>query len=284
MSNLIEETCNKFIVDYGAAIEGMEPNNGRSIEDGVYALLKYIGRWQDETYTTIQTEIGFVVDLGDLFYCGRIDRYIDTHSFGKMPLEMKSTGLPWNWSLKGNPNLQIEGCMMGIYANTGEMPMGGVLDILPAGNPKVKKVEPERYITFRSKQQMEIWLRNIQAWWKTLCSYREQGYWPQNTETCVPLLGYQCEYIPLCQNWPDGIINGDIPTQFIKQEWKPFDSIEGNNWIDYTKLSTFLQCPRKYYWKFEANLSSPASVAMLMGGCLHDALAFYYNKKMVNEC
>jgi hypothetical protein len=209
-----------------SAEEMNEPTLKKEIDNGVLALLKYFKRWERETYTTISTEIGFAFDAKEFTYVGVIDRFVDTRQFGRMPLETKSTGSPYNWGLRTKPNLQIEGYMIGIYALTGELPLGGILDVIPVGS-RCDKIEPERYIGMRTKDELDIWLINVQSWWHNLCSYREHKFFPQNTEECIPLVGFQCDYIPLCQKYPKGVEGEMEPEgEFVYTPWTPYPDLQ----------------------------------------------------------
>jgi len=51
------------------------------------------------------------------------------------------------------------------------------------------------------------------------------------------------------------------------------------NVFDFTMLSTFMECPAKFYQRHEEHLQSIdfAPAALILGGGLHNSLAYYYN-------
>jgi len=162
---------------------------------------KYFDLWEDEQYKTLQVEIKFVVDLINFVFVGVIDAYKEHPTFGRLIEETKTTSIVGNrWELRGKPNLQIDSYVSAMYITTGEMPAGGILDIIPVTEKMDKK--PMRFLTFRTVEDVDSWTDNVQEWWITLSRYRDSGIYPQNTENCVPLVGYSCEYNQLCTLYP----------------------------------------------------------------------------------
>jgi len=50
--------------------------------------------------------------------------------------------------------------------------------------------------------------------------------------------------------------------------------------IDYTRISTYLLCPRKYYWRMVRHLVPPIpNVAAEFGRCIHESLDVWYIEK-----
>lgn len=205
----------------GITVEDPKRNSSVCAE----TLAGYFTKWQDSDYKTLEVEIGFAADLIDFVFVGKIDRYVDS-SFGKMVMETKTTSIVGEkWGKRGKPNLQIDGYTAGIYILTGEMPYGGVLDIIPIHEDSRKRKEPFRIITSRSLGDVEAWNDNIHEWWNTLSRYRESGTWPQNTQECVPILGYECEFQSLCTLYPRLVSEQDIkvPDAYIIEKWEPFE-------------------------------------------------------------
>ena len=199
----------------------------RNITVAHETLWSYFDRWRDEPYSTIETEIGFAVDLIHFVFVGKIDRYVGS-PMGKMIMETKTTSIVGDrWFQRGKPNLQIDGYVSAIFINTGEMPYGGVLDVIPLHKDSSKRRDAFRIITTRVESDVDHWMRNIQEWWLTLKRYDEDGIWPMNTEMCVPLLGWSCPYSTLCDMYPDLNHSGmDIPEEYRREEWHPFEELK----------------------------------------------------------
>lgn len=64
-----------------------------------------------------------------------------------------------------------------------------------------------------------------------------------------------------------------------KQEQKQKQEQE---WIDFSTLSSFMKCPRKYYWQTRKNIRVSSS-AMTFGKAIHDALASYFVDKNIEK-
>ena len=49
--------------------------------------------------------------------------------------------------------------------------------------------------------------------------------------------------------------------------------------LSITKVSTFQDCPRKYWYSYEGNVKAKKSEGFYFGGAVHEGLENYYNKK-----
>ncbi len=49
--------------------------------------------------------------------------------------------------------------------------------------------------------------------------------------------------------------------------------------LSITKVSTFQDCPRKYWYSYEADIKAKKSEGFYFGGAVHEGLENYYNKK-----
>ena len=205
----------------------METDNSQkySVSVAVDTINNYFERWKDEPYKTLNTEIGFAIDVGNCSFIGKIDRYIES-DFGKMILETKTTTIVGNrWDRRLKPNLQIDGYVSAIFITTGEMPYGAVLDIIPIHEDKKKRQQPFRFITTRTEQDVENWLVVVQQWIKKINFDVEQEFFPMNTDTCTPLLGFECSFTTLCSKYnnPHKIKNIELTGDFCINPWAPFD-------------------------------------------------------------
>jgi len=160
----------------------------------------YLDFWKDDAYSPIDVEVGFVVDLINFFYVGRIDSF-ESSPFGDVVMETKTTTIVGErWQFRGEPNFQIDGYVAGRYITTGKMPYGGVLDVIPIHDKKL--INPFRILAPRSEQNIEHWMEEVQEWFITLQRYKESKMFPRHTEMCIPLVGYSCNYRLLCKMFP----------------------------------------------------------------------------------
>ena len=173
----------------------------RNLTVAFSTMNNYFDFWRDEPYEVIEVEVKFAVDMISFVFVGRIDSIKRHPSFGKLVEETKTTTVVGKrWENRVKPNLQLDGYYSAMYILTGEVYGGGILDIIPV-DEKLKQ-PPLRFITPRTLEDVKDWTSNIQEWWITLSRYKESGIFPQNTETCYPILGYNCEYTTLCGMYP----------------------------------------------------------------------------------
>lgn len=202
-------------------------------------MSNYLERWRDEPYITRSVEIGFAVDLDDFIFVGVIDADKYLEAFGCLIEETKTTTVVGErWHLRTKPNSQLDGYVSGWYINTGEMPYGAILDIIPiydetktkekgeaAIKKKIAKNQPFRFITVRSKQDVDNWIINTKEWFSTLTKYKETKVWPMNTDACAPLVGFTCEYLPICTKYINvaDIDSMEISSIYKREEWEPWE-------------------------------------------------------------
>ena len=227
------EALHEFMKEV-ASITIEDPKRNATV--GIEVLQEYFDRWRIESYTTLDTEIGFAIDVASLdiltnkpinfIFIGKIDRYIDG-PMGKMVFETKTTTIAGDrWMLRGKPNLQIDGYVAAIYALTGDMPAGGVLDVIHIHDQASKRKSIGRIITMRDKTDVEKWSRNISHWFSQIKICDDLEFYPMNTECCVPLMGFSCGYLELCNMYPqppkDDIL---LPDSFAIKKWHPYESV-----------------------------------------------------------
>jgi hypothetical protein len=200
---------------------------------------RYFDRWRDEPYKTLETEIGFAVDMDDFTFVGKIDALKQLDAYGLLVEETKTTSIVGDrWPLRTKPNSQIDGYVSAYYINTGEMPYGAILDIIPiydetrtkpqtqaARDLKVEKNKPFRLLTIRSEQDVENWIANTKEWYYQIQRSKENKVWPTNTDACAPLVGFTCEYIPICSEYPSvtNVHSMNISSIFKIEAWEPWE-------------------------------------------------------------
>mgnify|MGYP001203865964 FL=1 len=199
----------------------------RNITVALSTMNSYFDYWRNEPYEIVAAEIPFAVDLINFLYVGKIDAFKKHEAFGNLVQETKTTSIVGDrWAERGNPNAQVDGYVAGYYISTGVMPDGAILDIIPVTEKCDKK--PFRFITTRTLSDVEDWMSNIQEWWFTLQRYKETGIFPMNTESCVPLLGFKCDYTILCSMYkhPYKIDHLEIPAEYKVEPWAPYEGLE----------------------------------------------------------
>jgi predicted RNA-binding protein len=199
----------------------------------------YFERWKDEPYKIGEIEIGFAVDLDNFIFIGLIDATKTLDAYGLLIEETKTTTvIGERWHLRTKPNSQIDGYVSGWYINTGEMPYGAILDVIPiydetktkekteaAMRKKIDKNKPFRFLTVRSEQDVDNWITNTKEWFSHLCRFKDSGIWPLNTDACAPLVGFTCEYLPVCSKYPSvlDIRSMEVSSIYKREEWEPWE-------------------------------------------------------------
>lgn len=203
----------------------------RNLTTAIDTLTFYWEQWKHDYYKTIDVEVGFAVDIGDVVFIGKIDRVCDS-PLGKVIMEHKTTSIIGDrWNERGRPNLQIDGYYSAYSILTNSKLYGGVLDVCPVPAHKLlkkgtKTQPPFRIITARNDKDIDCWIANVNEWWKTLLHYRNDNIWPMNTERCVPLTGYKCNYTTLCSQFPHPHkvpAEFTVPSEYKVEKWAPFE-------------------------------------------------------------
>ena len=200
----------------------IKDNSKHNTTVAISTLNNYFDTWKNEEYTTVHVEIGVAADLGDFIYLGKIDRVVNS-PFGLMIMETKTTSVVGNrWLMRGKPNLQIDGYIGAYYINTGEMPAGGILDIIPINEKSLK--QPFRVLTMRTRKDIENWLHNIKHWFRIIMECKSNNHFPMNPENCIPIIGANCIYYTLCNLYPHiDTSTYDIPDEYKVEKWMPWE-------------------------------------------------------------
>lgn len=235
--NLVKDGC-KTDLAIEAGLKAMEvimrditiEDPRRNVTVARDTLIQYFRRWIDEPYRTIEAEVPFAIDLGDFMFVGSIDRIADS-PFGVVVMETKTTTIVGErWGSRAKPNLQIDGYVAAVAILSGLNPYGGVLDVIPIHEDQSKRKSAFRIgPSPRSDEDIDNWLRNVREWWRVLCDFRANNFFPQNTEVCVPILGMSCGYTILCEKYPNpfGHEVYEIPEEYRREEWVPYEELSG---------------------------------------------------------
>lgn len=208
-----------------------EEDPKRNISVAIDTITYYLHFWRDEPYVTTDAEIGFAIDLDGFIFIGKIDRRAIHEAFGKVIFETKTSSIVGKkWDLRTNPNLQVTSYVAADYILTGVMPWGGVLDVIPlhADTSKLKSThKPFRLLAPRGLQDIDDWVDSTTRWWKKIEMDRNDGVFPQNTESCHPLTSFSCDYSTLCSMHPHPYRDGEIelPGDYIVERWMPYEEL-----------------------------------------------------------
>jgi pyridoxine/pyridoxamine 5'-phosphate oxidase len=101
-----------------------------------------------------------------------------------------------------------------------ETPVQGVIinsiQIMIENAPRIT-----RGVTYRTKGQMEEWLKDLRHWLDKAQEYAEAGYWPMNDTACDKFGG--CPFRDVCSKSPE--VRGKFLKSDFKQE-KPWNPLE----------------------------------------------------------
>lgn len=189
-------------------------------------LSQYFKLWKNEIYKTVSAETGFSLDIDPILFVGKIDRTVIGPA-GKYIIETKTTSIVGTrWASRLKPNLQITGYLAADYILSNELASGAVLDVIPIHADSKKRQKPFRYITARTIEELDSWVITIQEWWKIISRCKDDNYFPQNTEACMPLIGFSCYYTRLCNRYVNpekmNTEDYDLGTEFTVDKWEPY--------------------------------------------------------------
>lgn len=208
-----------------------EEDPKRNLTSGVAALRAYFERWKDEEYKTVDVDVGFAIELTSKFnnsfaFIGKIDRIIDSPTFGLGIMEHKTTTIAGDgWLNRVDPNLQMDGYITALFTLYGKNPFGGVLDIIHIHEKPALRKPAMRII--KTNWDKEDWVQNICSWYEKINSCDKQEFYPKNTEVCKPIVGFSCNYQELCSMYPNPRIEDEIviPAKYVIESWHPYEHI-----------------------------------------------------------
>lgn len=221
-----------------------EEDSKRNLSVGIETLLQYFKTWEGEPYTTIATEVGFIIEImpikgikiieGEVrdvvvhepfVFVGWIDRPCDS-PMGVVAMEHKTTTMAGErWLQRAEPNLQMEGYIAALATITDKPIYGGVLDIIHIHEVASKR-KFQRII--KTKFNPENWAKNISHWMSQIRFCNAMDFHPENTNNCVPLMGYSCEFLELCSLYPNpyGLETMEIPSKYSVEIWNPYEKMK----------------------------------------------------------
>jgi hypothetical protein len=188
-------------------------------------LTDYFIRWKDEQVKYIMVEVGGAIELNSFVYAFRIDGIGET-PFGLSIIETKTTSIVGErWHKRGKPNLQLDGYMFGASSLIDKDILLATLDIIPIHENNKSRKPSFRIPTERSHKDMEVWHKNIEHWFSDIKNCEKNNFYPMNTEQCVPLIGFECDYQLLCKMYPFAyeMETIDIPAEYKVEKWEPWD-------------------------------------------------------------
>lgn len=164
----------------------------------------YFDMWKDETWLTQDIEVHFGIDFKEFVFVGKIDRLVKSPFTNELAVEETKTtsivGERWGKRLK--PNLQIDGYIAALVIILGIEVGQAILDVIPLHADNKKRKLPFRYITYRSASDIDEWVNDTVESWDLIQHCKSKGQWPRNTESCCPLVGFECNYTTLCGLYP----------------------------------------------------------------------------------
>lgn len=207
-----------------------EPDPVRNLSVARYTLERYFDFYKSEVFTTRLVEVPFAIDFGGFHFVGKIDRVMDS-PWGTIVQDTKTTTIVGErWSNRTKPNLQGDSYTSAVFIlNDEEDVPSFMLDVIPIHEDPRKQKLPFRVgPSGRSQEDVDNWIWNVEDWYHSMTTCLQRGYWPQDTERCLPLLGFSCEFIPYCRQYPRGLKEGqplEIIEGFRIEFWQPFPEL-----------------------------------------------------------
>lgn len=153
--------------------------------------------------------------------CGHLDRVVRFNSDLYVLDHKTTTTTPSSYYFDGfNPNNQ-----MTLYTFASQVvyhaPVKGV--IVEAA--QIKLVEPNEFkrgVTYRTQDQLDEWLADLEFWLAQAESFAEAGYWPMNDTACDKFGG--CQFRGICSKSPQ-VREKWLAADFVKkpesERWNP---------------------------------------------------------------
>jgi len=200
-------------------------------------VVDYFDEYRNDPATTYILENGkpavelsfkFELDFGPkaegtpyYLLCGHLDRVVEFGGALFVLDHKTTTTTPSSYYFDGfNPNNQ-----MTLYTLASQIvykaPVKGV--IVEAA--QIKLSEPSRFergTSFRTQDQLDEWVLNLEYWLTQAEVYAEAGYWPMNDTACDKFGG--CRFRGICSKSPqvrDTWLRGDFVQQELSERWNP---------------------------------------------------------------
>jgi len=197
----------------------------------IRSVIRYLDKYVDDNAKTViqsnnkpAVELSFTFELDygptpDQPYviCGYLDRVVDFQGEIFVMDHKTTTTTPsayyWN---QFEPNTQ-----MTLYTLAGKIifqtNIKGV--IIDSGQLLMDDTRFSRGITYRTQDQLEEWLVDLDIWLRHAKEYAENNYWPMNDTACDKYGG--CKFREICSKSPgvrDRFLKGDFKKEPI---WNP---------------------------------------------------------------
>ena len=201
-----EKGLRAFGEEYAKWYDGKD--EGRTAENGYYILREYFNRFREDYLKTVEVEIKFVIEMGEVMYSGIIDRLCEWEGEGLVIEDWKSTKWPGSGFVLSEPNNQFTGYLLGAREIIGKgIKTVFVTQIGTQIKNKTRKSknnpEPEKEVTIlrdpsiRSQEQFEEFRRELELTVGGIEWCRSREMWPKHTNWCPSFNG--CEFILLCK-------------------------------------------------------------------------------------
>lgn len=165
-------------------------------------------------------EYSFTIDIGnDVLLCGHIDRLVQ-YSGDYYVMDQKTTGstISPRYFDDFNPDTQ-----MSLYTLAGNMiyglPVKGV--VIDAAQIAVGFSRFERGFTFRTKPQLEEWLKDTMYHIRSAQQATRDNYFPKNRSSCNKYGG--CQFRGVCARSPE-VRENFLKADFVQvPRWNPLE-------------------------------------------------------------
>lgn len=227
-----EAALRAFGEEYAKYYDGRDED--RTAENGFFVLKEYFNQFREDYLKTVAVEIGFAIELGEIIYHGRIDRWATWE--GEPVIEdWKTTKYPGSGFVLSEPNNQFTGYVLAAREITGEKVKSIFVTQIGTQiknverksktNPEPKKrVEILRDVTMREERHFEEFKRGLELSIESIKWCIAHSYWPKQTSNCSSFQG--CEYLPLCRATEEAIPYL-VNTMYKEKKIRPWEEEEG---------------------------------------------------------
>lgn len=189
----------------------------------IRTVIWYLEKFKDDPAQTyilangkpaVELSFNFELDWGydnqPYLLCGHLDRVV-TYQDELFATDVKtttSTPTDYYWN-QFEPNNQ-----MTLYTLAGQvifnLPIKGI--VITSAQIMIEATRFTRHITYRTKDQLTEWLKDL-AWWTDAAEkYAEEGHWPMNDTACDKYGG--CPFRGICSKSPS------VRDRFLKSEFE----------------------------------------------------------------
>ena len=193
----------------------------------IRTVLWYLEHFKDDPAQTYRlangspaVELSFRMELDfgpiegvNYVLCGHLDRVVE-YNDDLYTSDRKTTGSALNAGYFGNFNLDNQ---MSLYSIAGGVvigsPVSGVM--IDAAQVIVSESRFARAFTYRTAEQSEEWLSDLEHWLRLAVAYAEANHWPMNDRACR-----MCAFQRVCSK-PPAIRENILKTHYTQVTWNP---------------------------------------------------------------